>query len=193
MKSFAKRNGIKNSMALSISVLVEMYKLEKERTRRILADSAWMRTEYLNAKLKDAINAEKDDDVKRPETLIQNERQQKTWRGIQYVTKKNRVGGVTKVVIPRSNKEDEVCNTKTAVKKGLANSLSECFSCAESAPICQGALFELLGYSADTETAEDILEGTFIPPPDTDPATIITLDEIARIWSKMATGEMCAP
>ena len=50
MKRFAKRNGIKNPMALSTSVLIEMYKLEKERTRRILADSAWMRTEYLNAK-----------------------------------------------------------------------------------------------------------------------------------------------
>ena len=97
---------------------------------------------------------------------------------------------ITKVVIPRSNKEDELCNTKTAVEKGLANSLSERFSCAESAPICQGALFELLGYSADTKTAEEILEGTFIPPPDTDPATIIILEEIARIWSKMGTGKV---
>ena len=125
MKKFAKRNGIENLMALSTNVLIEMYKLEKERTRRILADSAWMRTEYLNAKLKDAINAEKDEDVKRLETLIRNERQRKTWRGIQFVTKKNRAGGVTKVVIPRSNTEDEVCNTKTAVERGLANSLSE--------------------------------------------------------------------
>ena len=75
MKEFAKRNGIENPVALSTSVLVEMYKLEKEGTRRILADSAWMRTEYLNAKLKDAINPEKDEDVKRLETLIRNERQ----------------------------------------------------------------------------------------------------------------------
>ena len=76
------------------------------------------------------------------------------------------------------------------MERGLANSLSERFSCAESAPICQGALFELLGYSADTETAEEILEGTFIPPRDTDPATIIMLGEIARVWSKMGTGEV---
>ena len=58
MKRFAKRRGIKNPMALSTSVLIEMYKLEKERTRRILADSAWMRTEYLNAKQKDAVIAD---------------------------------------------------------------------------------------------------------------------------------------
>ena len=60
MKRFAKRNGIKNPMALSTSVQIEMYKLEKETTWRILADSAWMQTKYLNAKLKDAINAIRD-------------------------------------------------------------------------------------------------------------------------------------
>ena len=119
---------------------------------------------------------EKNEDVKRLETLIRNERQRKTWRGIQYVTKKNRAGGVTKVVIPRSNTEDEVCNTKTAVERGLANNLSERFSCAKSAPICQRALFKLLGYSADMKTAEEILEGTFIPPPDIESATIIILE-----------------
>ena len=132
-------------MTLSTSVLAEMYKLEKEKTQRVLADLAWMRTEYLNAKLQDAINAEKDKDVKRLEMLIKNERQRKTWRGIQYVTKPTRAGGVTKVVIPRTNAEAEVCNTKTAVERGLADSLSDRFSCADSAPICQGALFELLG------------------------------------------------
>ena len=37
---------------------------------------------------------------------------------------------------------------------------------------------------------EQILEGTFIPPPDTDPATVKILKEIARTWSKMGTGEV---
>ena len=117
--------------------------------------------------LQDAINTEKGEDVKRLKMLINNERQRKTWRGIQYVTKPTRAGGVTKVVMPCTNAEAEVCNTKIAVERGLADSLSDRFSCAVSAPIYQGALFELLGYSADTETAEAILEGTFIPPPDT--------------------------
>ena len=38
MKRFAKGNGIDNPMTLSINVLAEMYKLEKQRTRRVLAD-----------------------------------------------------------------------------------------------------------------------------------------------------------
>ena len=92
MKRFAKRNDIENPLALSTSVLAEMYKLEKERTRRVLADLACMRTECLNSKLQHAINAEKDEDVTRLEILIKNERKKKTWRGIQYVTKPNRGG-----------------------------------------------------------------------------------------------------
>ena len=144
----------------------------------MLADSAWMRTEYRNAKLQVAIDAEKDEDITRLEMTIKNERPRKVWRGIMYVTSPNRTGEVTKVIIPKEGENDEVCNTKDAVERGLANSLSERFSCAESAPICQGALFELLGYSADTETAEQILEGTFIPPPDTNPATVIILREM---------------
>ena len=104
-----------------------------------------MRIKYLNAKLQVAIDAEKDEDVKSLEMLIKNERQHKIWRGIRYVTSPNRSGGVTKVIIPREGRNDEVCNTKDTVERGLANSLSERFSCAESAPISQGALFELLG------------------------------------------------
>ena len=104
-----------------------------------------MRTDYLNFKLQVAINAEKDEDAARLETLINNERQKKIWHGIRYVTSPNRTGGVTKVVIPRIDEDDEVCNTKETVERGLANGLSECFSCANSAPIYQGALFELLG------------------------------------------------
>ena len=77
MKRFAKRNVVDDPLTLSINVLSEMYKLEKQRTRRVLADSPWMRTEYLSAKLQVAINAEKEEDAARLETLIKNERQKK--------------------------------------------------------------------------------------------------------------------
>ena len=61
---------------------------------------------------------------------------------------------------------------------------------ADSAQVCQRALFELLGYSADTDAALAILEGTFIPPPKTTAATRIIVEEIARIWEKMGTDEV---
>ena len=77
------------------------------------------------------------------------------------------------------------CNTKEEVEQGIGDEVSERFSRASSAPVCQGALFDLLGYSADTEAALEILAGTFTPPPGTSPTTMIILEEIARIWVQM--------
>ena len=64
------------------------------------------------------------------------------------------------------------------------------FDRASSAPICNGPLFELLGYNADTSAGMELLEGTFTPPKGTDPATIIILNEIARIYKLMGEGEV---
>ena len=52
---------------------------------------------------------------------------------------------------------------------------------ADSAPICQGALFDLLGYGADTETAVEILEGRFVAPEGTDRYTLLLFEEMSRI------------
>ena len=80
--------------------------------------------------------------------------------------------------------------TKEAVEGALHGEIGSRFNRAESAPICNGPLFELLGYNADTEAGMQILEGTFVAPPGTDPATIIILREIARIWTLMGNGEV---
>ena len=61
---------------------------------------------------------------------------------------------------------------------------------AKSTPICQEALFDLLGYGADTELAMEILEGTFVAPVNTDRPTLLLSDEIANIWHKMEQDEI---
>ena len=70
----------------------------------MLADSAWMRTEYLNAKLQITIDAGKDEDVKSLEKPIKNERQRMVWRRTRCVTSPNQAVGVTKVIIPKKAK-----------------------------------------------------------------------------------------
>ena len=84
----------------------------------------------------------------------------------------------------------ENCDTKEEVEEAISNTLSERFSLANSAPICRGPLFELLGFNADTETAEMILDGTFVPPEGTDGPTRIILEEISKIWHKMEGKEV---
>jgi proteasome assembly chaperone (PAC2) family protein len=66
------------------------------------------------------------------------------------------------------------------------------FQLANSAPICQGLLGEQLGYLADTETAQAILDGRFELTPDIDDATstCIMLEEIARIGAQLTNGDI---
>jgi hypothetical protein len=59
---------------------------------------------------------------------------------------------------------------------------------ADSSPFCNGLLGEQLGYLADTETARQILEGTFEPPPDTPDAILLVIEEIARIARQIGEG-----
>ena len=79
---------------------------------------------------------------------------------------------------------------KEECKRVIKAELKARFTRAKSAPICQGNLFDLLGYDADTETAIQILEGTFDPPAGMDEPTGLLFKEMARIWKKMEDGEV---
>ena len=82
------------------------------------------------------------------------------------------------------------CTAKESVEAAIHGEISPRFGRAGGAPICNGPLVELLGYTADMEAGAEILEGTFEPPPGTNPATIIILKEIARMWRLMGEGEV---
>ena len=82
------------------------------------------------------------------------------------------------------------CATKELVEAAIHDKISPRFSWANSAPICNRPLFELLGYITDTEAGAQILEGTCVQLPGTDPSIIILLKEIARIWRLMGDKEI---
>jgi hypothetical protein len=64
------------------------------------------------------------------------------------------------------------------------------FTMADSSPLCNGLLGEQLGYFADTDTAIQILEGTFEPPPGVPDSTILVLEEIGNITAKITRGKV---
>ena len=104
--NIANVKSLLNPLTLLINAILEMYKLEKQNTRRVLADSAYMGAEYLNAKLQVVIDVEKDEDITRLEMLITNKCQRKIWLGIRYVTSPYQSGGVRKVIIPKKEEDD---------------------------------------------------------------------------------------
>jgi hypothetical protein len=62
------------------------------------------------------------------------------------------------------------------------------FTMADSSPFCNGLLGEELGYTADTDTARAILEGTYQPPTNTPDSIILVLEEIAKIAKEIGEG-----
>ena len=56
--------------------------------------------------------------------------------------------------------------------------------------MCQGALFRLLGYEIDTDTAIDILEDRWKTPEGTDQPTLTLFKEMSHIWKLMKDGEV---
>ncbi len=55
------------------------------------------------------------------------------------------------------------------------------YTLAQGAPICQGKLFEDFGYLANTSAAEEVLNGSYLPPPDCDAATRDLFTKVAAI------------
>ena len=99
--------------------------------------------------------------------------------------KPNKTGAVSHVDVPLADGSRRRCNGKEDVDKAIGQDIMARSTQAKSAPICQGALFDLLGYRADTEITMEILEGTFVASVNTDGPTLLLSDKIANIGHKM--------
>ncbi|MGB0809178.1 MAG: reverse transcriptase domain-containing protein, partial [bacterium] len=141
-------------------------------------------------KLNEAIANEREAEAVRVKAILRGEAQRKCWQGIKRATKAKEVMSVTRVEVVQDDGSVVEHTAKESIEEALKTELRTRFGRATSAPICQGALFELLGNFADTSAAVEILEGTFVPPPDTDPRTLLLFDEMASIWSRMGNGEI---
>ena len=106
------------------------------------------------------------------------------------VTKMNKAGAVIRLEVKHPDRLITVHEGKEECERVIMEEISVRFEQAKSALICKGNLFDLLGYSADTQTAMKILEGRFDPPAGMDEPTRLIFKEMARIWKKMKSGEV---
>jgi hypothetical protein len=84
----------------------------------------------------------------------------------------------------------ETYDTEDEVVGHTSNHLSKRFHLAYSAPCYCGKLFNDLGFMGDTECAQQILEGTYDFPPDTDIWTKKILQEAHYTFSRMSGAEI---
>ena len=123
-----------------------------------------------------AIENDRAEEAKRVRDMLRNKAQKKEWGRIKQTMDTGGYGLVTEVNKPIECEEAIHHDTEETVVEALGDEISKRCERANSEPICQGALFNLLGDGANTETAEKILDGTFGPPEGTDGPTVILLE-----------------
>jgi hypothetical protein len=99
--------------------------------------------------------------------ILTQEQERKKWRRINSTTQPPR-GGNPLSVRMQSGPVTETYDTEDEVVGHAFDHLSKRFRLAYSAPCYCGKLFGDLGFTGDTECAQQILEGTYDFPLDTD-------------------------
>ena len=156
----------------------------------MLADSPWLWKQFLWVRLHDVLENGREEEANKIQAVVRGENQRRKWRTIDREMSKTRTPASTMVeTVDEGGTVTQYC-TKDGVERVIHSKIGIRFSRAGSTSICNGPLFELLGYNADTEAGMEILEGTFKPPTGRDPATVIVLNEIARIWRLMGDEEV---
>ena len=166
------------------------YKECKEYTKSLMASSSWMRKQFMSAKLAEAVEQNKTEEAQRIKEVLKTEAHRKEWMGIHRVTDSERAGAITHVDVKQEDGTTTRMDTKRSCERAIGDELEPRFERASSAPVCQGALFRLLGYEITTDVAIDILENRWEAPEGTDEPTLTLFKEMSHIWQLMKDGEV---
>jgi len=134
-------------------------------------------SELRRTHLKDcAKRAEAKGDKAKAESILQvliREEKRKTWKRIKNSTSRSSGRQVTSVRVLTEAGESKY-ETEDEVYQHTSDHLEKRFRLATSAPCSSGQLFDDVGYLG-AEAAQQILEGTYVFPPDTDRFTMLLL------------------
>ena len=148
-----------------------------------------LRREHLTSRIREA-EARGDSKGKQAIiNIIRKESKRKRWRRVNRTTKEPRGGQVLSVRVQVGD-ATERHDTEDGIFGAVSNHLAERFRLAFSAPCMSGQLFDDIGFIGDTECAQQILEGTYVFPPGTDPATQFLLEEAGITYQKMSKEEV---
>jgi hypothetical protein len=112
------------------------------------------------------------------------------WQQLSYTVANN--GGRSNAVTRVERMENDGLVVEYTVQEEIEQVVREetqqCFTLAAASPLCNGLLGEQLGNLADTEVAQSIL---FVVPDGVSDATVLVLEEIARIAGIVRKGSVC--
>jgi hypothetical protein len=118
--------------------------------------------------------------------IIQKETSRKRWRQINWSTCKARGSLMVAVKVPIANESHNEYKTKEGVFEPVTPILLERSQSALVAQCHQETFFEDAGHLADKPMAQQILDGTYVYPPDLDPATRLLFEEALATYATLS-------
>ena len=182
MKRAARKCGIKQPLQISLNDLRRRLKICKTKCNYYKRHGQRYRRQHLNRQL----DAAKERSDKAAENkilaILQREKDRSYWRRLNYSMAKPKGRSAKIVQTPVDDGSVIEYDTQHSVENGIWDGIhGKRFYLAEQAPICQGRLRGEFGYNAATPAARQVLDGTYVYPPDCDPATKLILKECEQI------------
>jgi hypothetical protein len=94
------------------------------------------------------------------------------------MNQKFKTSGLSHIDIPQADGSVHTCVTKLAIENGCIDETWLKYSQTNQTPPMTQPLQQDLGYLASTPQAQQILDGTYEPPPGTDPYAVKLLQEL---------------
>jgi exonuclease III len=115
--------------------------------------------------------------------ILATEESRRKGRICRMITKKLAGGGVTsclKTIIVDGETITVECNTKTTMEEVLLYVNNNKYQQCDHSPFLQPPLLDLFGFIGNSDAADQVLQGTFVPPPGTDRCTVLLLNHMVR-------------
>ncbi len=108
-----------------------------------------------------AQESEDEDAIQKISAIIQREQQRNFWRCLNYCTGKKKTQSATTIQAEETGAAIVEHTTRKPVEQTIFSKIhNKRYTMAGAAPICNGKLYEELGYTANTTAAWVILDGS---------------------------------
>ena len=185
----ARRRGLPHPESLTLEACEEGFAYARGRKRDLRSSAPARRQTHLQDLLMDAEAKGDAERATKVRGVIKREGDKKMWYCINRSQKDPR-GGATIIVQKQSEDGLVESATKDETEGLLFEEIEYRFELAKEAPINSTMLLEQLGCLADSEIAQQIVEGMYGIPEEVDDKTALLLEEIGRVGVQLRSGDV---
>jgi hypothetical protein len=179
IKRQAHKCGISKPLSITFSEAQRALKAAEEQHDAMRPQHEVLRDSYLAGRFQNATNKNDIRLANKVKRDLSIHRMKSEWRSIKRAVGKQNGGSVREIETVIDG-EQVKCSTENEVVEAISENNVSRFNLTILTPLMRESMSTLLGYMAVTESAEEILNGSFIPPSGTDTYTVQMLDALKR-------------